>query len=55
MLRRDIAKRFAYMGDLNAYYWLFRTGAPVPEVEGWMERKKRDHPRIREMVSARPG
>jgi 3-methyladenine DNA glycosylase Tag len=50
-LRRDIAKRFAYMGDLNAYYWLFRSGAPVPEVERWMRTQERDHPRIREMVA----
>jgi 3-methyladenine DNA glycosylase Tag len=50
-LRRDIAKRFAYMGDLNAYYWLFRSGAPVPEVEAWMRTQERDHPRIREMVA----
>jgi 3-methyladenine DNA glycosylase Tag len=51
-LRRDIAKRFAYVGDLNAYYWLFRSGAPVPEVEAWMRTQERDHPRIREMVAS---
>ncbi len=50
-LRRDVAKRFAYMGDLNAYYWLFRTGAPVPDVDAWMRTQERDHPRIREMVA----
>jgi 3-methyladenine DNA glycosylase Tag len=50
-LRRDVAKRFAYMGDLNAYYWLFRTGAPVPDVDEWMRTQERDHPRIREMVA----
>lgn len=49
--RRDTRKRFAYMGDLNTYYWLFRTGAPVPDVEGWMRTQDRDHPRIREMVT----
>jgi 3-methyladenine DNA glycosylase Tag len=51
--RRDTAKRFAYMGDLNTYYWLFLTGAPVPDVEDWMRSQNRDHPRIREMVNAR--
>ena len=29
-LRRDTKKRFAYLGDLSTYYWLFRTGGPVP-------------------------
>lgn len=50
-VRRDTRKRFAYMGDLNTYYWLFRTGAPVPDVEVWMKAQERDHPRIREMVA----
>jgi 3-methyladenine DNA glycosylase Tag len=49
-IRRDAMKRFAYMGDLNTYYWLFLTGAPVPDVEEWMRGQERDHPRIREVV-----
>jgi 3-methyladenine DNA glycosylase Tag len=49
-LRRDTAKRFAYLGDMNTYYWLFRTGAPVPDVDVWMKTQQADHPRIREMV-----
>ena len=49
-LRRDANRRFAYMGDSNVYYWLFRTGGPVPDVEEWMKSQERDHPRIREMV-----
>ncbi|MDQ6924775.1 MAG: DNA-3-methyladenine glycosylase I [Candidatus Eremiobacteraeota bacterium] len=51
-LRRDSAKRFAYLGDMNTFYWLFRTGAPVPDVEEWMRLQPADHPRIREMVAA---
>jgi 3-methyladenine DNA glycosylase Tag len=51
-LRRDTAKRFAYLGDMNTYYWLYRTGAPVPDVAAWMKTQGRDHPRIREMVHA---
>jgi 3-methyladenine DNA glycosylase Tag len=51
-LRRDTAKRVAYLGAMNTYYWLFRTGAPVPEVEMWMKTQNADHPRIREMVGA---
>jgi DNA-3-methyladenine glycosylase I len=49
---KDAKKRFAYMGDLNTYYWRFRTGAAVPDVEAWMKTQERDHPRIREMVHA---
>ena len=49
-IRKDAQRRFAFMGDLNVYYWLFRTGAPVPELEEWMRDQARDHPRMREMV-----
>ncbi len=52
-LRRDTQKRFAHLGDMNTYYWLFRTGAPVPDVETWMKTQAADHPRIREMVQHR--
>lgn len=50
--RKDAAQRFAYMGDLNTYYWRFRTGAAVPDVDEWIKGQQRDHPRIREMVDA---
>ncbi|MGA2394373.1 MAG: DNA-3-methyladenine glycosylase I [Candidatus Lustribacter sp.] len=49
-LYADARKRFAYLGDLSLYYWLFRTGLPVPPFERWMERQERDHPRMRELV-----
>jgi len=49
-IRKDAQKRFAFMGDLNVYYWLFRTGAEVPDLEEWMRGQERDHPRMREMV-----
>jgi hypothetical protein len=49
-LYADAKQRFAYLGDLSCYYWLFRTGLPVPPFERWMERQERDHPRMREMV-----
>jgi 3-methyladenine DNA glycosylase Tag len=52
--RKDAKKRFAFMGDLNTYYWRFRTGATVPDIEAWMKTQDRDHPRIREMVRFRP-
>ena len=44
-------ERFSFLGDLSCYYWLFRTGEPVPRFEMWMKRQTRDHPRMREMVS----
>lgn len=50
--RKDAKARFAFMGDLNTYYWRFRTGASVPDLEEWMQRQDRDHPRMREMVLA---
>jgi hypothetical protein len=49
-LYADAKKRFAYLGDLSCYYWLFRMGLPVPPFERWMEGQDRDHPRMREMV-----
>ncbi|HZO92194.1 MAG TPA: DNA-3-methyladenine glycosylase I [Candidatus Baltobacteraceae bacterium] len=50
-IRKDTKKRFAFLGDLSTYYWLFRTGAPVPDLEDWMKTQERDHPRMREMVA----
>jgi 3-methyladenine DNA glycosylase Tag len=50
--RKDAQKRFKYMGDLNVYYWRFLTGASVPPLEEWMKGQERDHPRMREMVTA---
>jgi Methyladenine glycosylase len=49
-LHADAKKRFAFLGDLNCYYWLFRTRLPVPSFERWMENQPSDHPRMREMV-----
>lgn len=50
-LYADAKKRFAFLGDLSCYYWLFRTGLPVPRFEEWLLRQDRDHPRMREMVT----
>jgi hypothetical protein len=49
-LYADAKARFAFLGDLSCYYWLFRTGLAVPPFEDWLERQERDHPRMREMV-----
>ena len=49
-LAKDVKKRFAFMGDLNVWYFLFRIGEPVPRFEEWIETIAGDHPRMREMV-----
>jgi 3-methyladenine DNA glycosylase Tag len=48
----DARARFAFLGDLSCYYWLFRTGNPVPHFERWIAAQPKDHPRMREMVMA---
>jgi len=49
-LARELKRRFAFMGDMNVWYFLFRTGEPVPGFETWVETIRGDHPRMREMV-----
>lgn len=49
-LAKDLKKRFAFMGDMNAWYFLFRTGQPVPRFEIWVKTIPGEHPRMREMV-----
>ena len=50
----DIRCRFSYVGDISAYYFLFRVGEKVPPFDRWITTVKGDHPRIREMVGATP-
>jgi 3-methyladenine DNA glycosylase Tag len=49
-LAKNMKKRFAFMGDLNVWYFLFRIGEPVPRFEEWIETIAGTHPRMREMV-----
>lgn len=49
-LAKDFKRRFSFMGDLNVWYVLFRTGRPVPRFDAWVETIRGDHPRMREMV-----
>jgi len=49
-LAKAFKKRFAFMGDMNVWYFLFRTGEPVPRFESWVTSIPGDHPRMREMV-----
>jgi 3-methyladenine DNA glycosylase Tag len=48
----DARDRFALLGNVSCYYWLFRTGNPVPLFEEWIVGQAKDHPRVREMVLA---
>jgi methyladenine glycosylase len=49
-LTADLRRRFKYLGDVSAYYYLFRVGEMVPPFRRWIKTVKGDHPRIREMV-----
>lgn len=49
-LAKDFKKRFAFMGDMNVWYFLFRVGEPVPRFETWVTSIPGTHPRMREMV-----
>jgi len=47
----DMKKRFKFVGELSAYYFLYRVGEKVPPYEKWITTVDGDHPRIREMVT----
>ncbi|HEY1428546.1 MAG TPA: DNA-3-methyladenine glycosylase I [Candidatus Tumulicola sp.] len=49
-LARDVRERFAFMGEMNVWYFLFRVGEPVPRFENWVLTIRGDHPRMNEMV-----
>jgi 3-methyladenine DNA glycosylase Tag len=50
-LARDIRSRFAFVGELSAYYIVFRLGGDVPRFEDWEKTVAGDHPRMREMIA----
>ena len=50
-LAADLKTRFAFLGDLSAYYFVFRVGERVPRFEDWEKTIKGDHPRMREMIA----
>jgi hypothetical protein len=49
-LAKALKARFAFLGDMNAWYLLFRLGKPVPRFEAWVATIPGEHPRMREMV-----
>jgi len=50
-LAADIKRRFSYVGDISAYYFLFRVGEKVPPFAKWIKTVEGDHPRIQEMTA----
>ena len=50
-LTADLRRRFSYVGDISAYYFLYRVNHKVPVFARWIKTVEGDHPRIREMVS----
>lgn len=49
-LAKDIRRRFKFMGEMNVWYFLFRSGEPVPQFEHWVTTIPGEHPRMKEMV-----
>jgi 3-methyladenine DNA glycosylase Tag len=50
-LSADLRACFKFLGELSAYYFLFRVKEPVPPFEEWEKTVPGDHPRMREMVA----
>jgi DNA-3-methyladenine glycosylase I len=51
-LTADLKRRFSYVGDISAYYFLYRVNEKVPAFKSWIKTVEGEHPRIREMVGA---
>lgn len=49
-LSADVKKRFAFMGELSVYYFLFRVRETVPPFDKWIATIPGNHPRMREMI-----
>ena len=54
-LSADLRGRLAFVGEMNVWYVLFRTGHDVPPFEEWITTIPGDHPRMREMVERAHG
>jgi 3-methyladenine DNA glycosylase Tag len=51
-LTGDLRRHFKFVGDVSAYYFLYRVGETVPPFGRWIKTVEGEHPRIREMVTA---
>jgi 3-methyladenine DNA glycosylase Tag len=47
----EVKQRFSHVGDISAYYFLFRVGEHVPSFARWIKTVEGAHPRIKEMVA----
>ncbi|HEX9375105.1 MAG TPA: DNA-3-methyladenine glycosylase I [Actinomycetota bacterium] len=52
-LVKDMRKRFKFLGDTGAYYFLYVVGEKVPSHEDWMRGHGTDRPRSRTGSRAR--
>jgi len=50
-LAADLRTRFAFLGPLSVYYFMFCVGERVPRFEDWERSIPGDHPRMREMIA----
>jgi 3-methyladenine DNA glycosylase Tag len=50
----DLVKRFKFLGDTGAYYFLHVVGRPVPAHEDWMAAHQTSRPASRTRGSRRP-
>ena len=48
-LTTDLRRNFKYVGDVSAYYYLYRVGEKVPPFARWIKTVEGDHTRVREM------
>src|ERR1700687_3373410 len=45
----DLKQRFSYVGDISAYYFLYRVGEEVPPFKRWIKTVEGELPRIKAM------
>ncbi|MBC5801313.1 MAG: DNA-3-methyladenine glycosylase I [Candidatus Eremiobacteraeota bacterium] len=50
-LADDLRERFAFLGPISVYYFVFLCGGRVPRFEDWEKAVRGDHPRMREMIA----
>jgi 3-methyladenine DNA glycosylase Tag len=50
-LAADLHTRFAFLGPVSVYYFVFLTGGRVPRFEDWEQTVRGNHPRMREMIA----
>lgn len=46
----DLKASFSFVGDISAYYFLYRVGEKVPPFGRWIKTVEGEHPRIAQMA-----